>query len=210
MNRSLNLVLDLSFAGFAAVVDGADNDLATDWRSPGARYDDVGDWIEGLLRQAGGAFSELDSIAVGVGPGSFTGIRIAMAFAQGLALPRNLPLYGFNSFAPLLLSCESKLGDRHIAVIPSNAGRFYASSDLHETGVMAGTEELLRLANPETTLIIPARVTQVEALLTGFSDVHIIEGKVNATRLAKHARESNFDALRPHYLQLSAAETKIT
>ena len=47
--------------------------------------------VDALLRQAGSHPSELDLLAVGVGPGSFTGVRIGLAVARGLALSLDLP-----------------------------------------------------------------------------------------------------------------------
>lgn len=47
--------------------------------------------IEQLCRDSGCAVSQADAIAVNVGPGSFTGVRIGVAAAKGLAFPRSLP-----------------------------------------------------------------------------------------------------------------------
>src|ERR1035438_2510474 len=44
---------------------------------------------------------ELGLLAVGLGPGSFTGIRVGIAAAKGLALPRKLPIKGASSFDAL-------------------------------------------------------------------------------------------------------------
>ena len=41
--------------------------------------------------------SEIDQIAVCTGPGSFTGLRVALAFAKGLALPRSIPVIGISA-----------------------------------------------------------------------------------------------------------------
>jgi tRNA threonylcarbamoyladenosine biosynthesis protein TsaB len=48
--------------------------------------------IESMLRDAGLTFSQLDAIAFGSGPGSFTGVRIACACAQGLAFAHDIDL----------------------------------------------------------------------------------------------------------------------
>jgi tRNA threonylcarbamoyladenosine biosynthesis protein TsaB len=55
-------------------------------------------FLERLLATAGLAASELDGVAFGAGPGSFTGLRIACGLAQGLAFARDLPVIAISSF----------------------------------------------------------------------------------------------------------------
>jgi tRNA threonylcarbamoyladenosine biosynthesis protein TsaB len=57
--------------------------------------------IDALLRQAGSHPSDVDRLAVGVGPGSFTGVRIGLAVARGLALSLDLPGAGVSTLAAL-------------------------------------------------------------------------------------------------------------
>jgi tRNA threonylcarbamoyladenosine biosynthesis protein TsaB len=53
--------------------------------------------VETLMANAGVAFSELDRVAVIVGPGSFTGLRVGVAFARGLGLSLDIPVAGVTS-----------------------------------------------------------------------------------------------------------------
>ena len=69
------------------------------------------DMISDLLDHAGVALSSLDAIAFGRGPGSFTGVRIATAVAQGLGLAVDLPLVPVSSLGALALAA----GRRHRA-----------------------------------------------------------------------------------------------
>ena len=49
------------------------------------------DWVEALLEEAQLNFRDLDAIAVGIGPGAFTGIRIGVGIGQGMAFAADLP-----------------------------------------------------------------------------------------------------------------------
>lgn len=57
--------------------------------------------VEALMRDAGLAFDTLDRVAVVAGPGSFTGIRVGVAFARGLALSLDIPAVGVSSLEAL-------------------------------------------------------------------------------------------------------------
>ena len=57
--------------------------------------------VDALLRQAGSHPTDLDRLAVGIGPGSFTGVRIGLAVARGLALSLELPGVGVSTLAAL-------------------------------------------------------------------------------------------------------------
>ena len=60
-------------------------------------------WAEQLLADADVAKSQLDAIAVGRGPGAFTGVRLAVALAQGIALALDRPVVPVSTLAALAL-----------------------------------------------------------------------------------------------------------
>lgn len=57
--------------------------------------------VEAVLSAAGAAFSDIDRIAVTIGPGSFAGIRVGVAFARGLSLALKVPVVGVSSLAAI-------------------------------------------------------------------------------------------------------------
>ena len=66
--------------------------------------------IKLLLKLASAQLQDLDAIAVGCGPGSFTGIRLACSIAQGLAFSNNLKTSQVSSLEVLAKNINTKLG----------------------------------------------------------------------------------------------------
>jgi tRNA threonylcarbamoyl adenosine modification protein YeaZ len=91
------LGIDGALDGFsAALIDGRSVSEAASDR-PDALEAGLGR-IAGLLGRRGLALRDLDRLAVGIGPGSFTGVRIAVSYAKALALATGLPLCGISSY----------------------------------------------------------------------------------------------------------------
>lgn len=80
----------------SAFVDG-DEVLGERWSRAQTLLEDV----DALLRQAGAHPSDIDQLAVGIGPGSFTGVRIGLAVARGLALSLGVEGAGVSTLAAL-------------------------------------------------------------------------------------------------------------
>jgi tRNA threonylcarbamoyladenosine biosynthesis protein TsaB len=77
--------------------------------------------VEELLGRAGMSFDDLDRVAVGIGPGTFTGLRIGIATARALAQARALPLVGVSTLHSLAYGAEVALADGHAieTVVPT-------------------------------------------------------------------------------------------
>lgn len=84
--------------------------------------------IMALLAEAGLKLRDLDGLAYGMGPGSFTGLRIACGVAQGLALGADLPVLGISTLEAL--AEESRVGhggDRIAACLDARMNEIYAA-----------------------------------------------------------------------------------
>lgn len=83
--------------------------------------------IERAVAAAGG-WSVVDRLAVGVGPGTFTGLRVGIATARGLALGRGLPVSGVGSLDALARGLGEIAGARaRLAVTDARRGEVFAT-----------------------------------------------------------------------------------
>src|SRR3990172_5808575 len=64
------------------------------WQSTGRHTSELMPRIVWMIEQASSAMSDLTGLAVSIGPGSFTGLRVGLAVAKGLALANDLPIVG--------------------------------------------------------------------------------------------------------------------
>ena len=88
--------------------------------------------VDSLLRDAGVKLTQLDGIAFGMGPGSFTGVRIACGATQGLALGANLPVAGVCTLQAL---AEGSGRPRVIAALDARMGELYLAAYEKRDGV---------------------------------------------------------------------------
>jgi tRNA threonylcarbamoyladenosine biosynthesis protein TsaB len=91
--------------------------------------------VEGLLAEAGTGWDEVGRIAVGAGPGGFTGLRIGIATARALAQATGVPLVPVSSLAALAAGSGDPDG-AVAAVLDARRGEVFA-------GVYAGRRELM-------------------------------------------------------------------
>jgi tRNA threonylcarbamoyladenosine biosynthesis protein TsaB len=101
--------------------------------------------IAELLAEAGWSRSQIDRIGVSVGPGSFTGLRVGIACAQGLAMGLGLPLLGVTSLAAMARAVPEAISGLRCAVLDARRGEVFAAA--YQAGPRAA-ERLAPLALP--------------------------------------------------------------
>ena len=81
-------------------------------------------WSEQLLAKADLEKTDLQAIGVGIGPGAFTGVRLAVSLAQGMALALNLPVVPVSTLAaiaqaqdhdgPIAVAMDARMGECYV------------------------------------------------------------------------------------------------
>ncbi|BBE73754.1 tRNA (adenosine(37)-N6)-threonylcarbamoyltransferase complex dimerization subunit type 1 TsaB [Oharaeibacter diazotrophicus] len=83
--------------------------------------------VDAVLAEAGVALADVDRFAVTVGPGSFTGIRVGVAAARGLALATGRPAVGIGSLPALAASLPEPAEGPVLATVDARRGEVYAA-----------------------------------------------------------------------------------
>jgi tRNA threonylcarbamoyladenosine biosynthesis protein TsaB len=112
--------------------------------------------IESLLIEAGVSRRDLGAIAVGRGPGAFTGVRLAISVAQGLALGLDVPVLPISSLAALAQDTPTGFDAPILATIDARMGEIYAGAfvrDAHGIVESIAAESV----GPASRLVLPAR-----------------------------------------------------
>jgi tRNA threonylcarbamoyladenosine biosynthesis protein TsaB len=85
--------------------------------------------VDQVLAEAGLAPAELDAVAYGHGPGSFTGLRIAAGVAQGLAYGLDRPLFGVSTLEALALGAHRRHALSHVVTaLDARMGEIYVAA----------------------------------------------------------------------------------
>jgi len=121
------LALEFSSAQRSVAVACAGNpQISAEAVETGAGGTRAFEMIESVLREAGLAREQIEVIAVGLGPGSYTGIRVALSIAQGWQLARGVKLLGVSSAECLVAQAQAeKIFGRVNVVIDAQRNEFY-------------------------------------------------------------------------------------
>jgi tRNA threonylcarbamoyladenosine biosynthesis protein TsaB len=175
--------------------------------------------IQEILESSGSSWAEIDRIAVGVGPGTFTGLRIGIATAQALSQSTGIPLVGVSTLASLELGAREALGPGRpvLAVIDARRGEAFVAGPgispavLTPTalGEVAGTQASNGvIAIGDGALKFRETLEQAGATVPeDGSPLHRVCARYHCW-LAEAAAPSEDNRVEPQYLRVPDAELK--
>jgi tRNA threonylcarbamoyladenosine biosynthesis protein TsaB len=156
-----------------------------------------------LMARAGTAFADLALVVVTIGPGSFTGLRVGLAFARGVSLASGAPLAGIGTLAALAAGVVGVAA----GVIDARRGQVYVQAfeegrPLTEPDILPLAEAVARLRGVRRgplALIGPGAALLAEAIPDAAVDPRPAPDLAALGRLAESARPAA--DLRPLYLR---------
>jgi tRNA threonylcarbamoyl adenosine modification protein YeaZ len=167
-----------------------------------------------VMSEAGLAFAELDLLAATTGPGSFTGVRIAISAARGLALVTGAKLFGTDSLSVMAKGAvaRSAVKQEPFAVaVDARRGMLYlglydASGRKREGPILIAPDAAARLLSHDIHLAVgsgAALLAEAAEARGHFVEARLAELQPSAGALAAMARESGetVAVLRPLYLR---------
>ena len=115
--------------GSVAAIDGASVLCSLQSTEQTAHAERLLALVQAVLGQAGWSLADLELIASGMGPGSFTGVRVGMATAKGLASATGLPLLGVVSLEAMAEAARRLQGARPVlALLDAKKGEVFAAA----------------------------------------------------------------------------------
>lgn len=97
-------------------------------KEPGAHAEKLLLLVDEVFEKAGLSFADLDAVAVSQGPGSYTGLRIGVSTAKGIAYALEIPLIGINTLQAMAASQPVAPGDYVVAVLDARRKEVYTQT----------------------------------------------------------------------------------
>ena len=102
----LSIETSTDWCGVALISDGKCIDKIQE-RIPRGHSEHLPIYYEQIINKSKNLIEKIDAISVSIGPGSFTGLRIGLGFAKGLAFAKNLPIIPVPTLEIISNSCKN-------------------------------------------------------------------------------------------------------
>jgi tRNA threonylcarbamoyl adenosine modification protein YeaZ len=193
------IAIDAASSDLSLALAAPDGSLVGDdaWPSAQRQSAELLPRLLDLLARHGHELRAVTAVAIGTGPGSFTGLRVAMALAKGVAFALDRPIHGFPSLdawleaQPDAVAAVARAGARDAYVLPRGA---------EVPGIVAGDELASRLA--AARVVAPTELAEAFGL-SGMVRPHGAPAMARAAAARVAAGESGDDlaTLEPIYLR---------
>ena len=220
------LAFDTASAATAVAVQAADGSVAESRHDPGpgerpGHGERLLALVEKTLADAGESLQRIDRLAVGTGPGSFTGLRIGVATARALAQAHGIGLVGVSTLQALADAASEHAGEATVlAMLDARRGEAFAAAWQGERRMLApaaldpaalrrAVAQLPRplLAVGEGAVRFRAEIEPAGTTVPPDDDpLHRVSARPMC-RLAAAAEPGRIEAVLPEYLRLPDAET---
>lgn len=165
--------------------------------------------IEAMLARGGVGYGDIDAIGVGIGPGSFTGIRLGVSAARGLALAIGKPAIGVSMFAVM---AHGRTEGEMLISLPGPVGSAYIQRFREQHA--QGEAHQIAPENPPTDLhgfngieVIGWRAeTIARQIAASFQDAAPVDIPATIARIALTRLKNGGDGSRPAPLYVRAAD----
>ncbi len=168
--------------------------------------------IDAALGAAGNSFQEIDRVVIAVGPGSFTGIRVGVATARGLALALKIPAVGVSNLEAVAAETAVRHPDQNVMAVFSSANDMVQAAvyDPFAKFIYApetmSTEYAVQLARNHAAVVTGSGIAAIQALAPEL----VADGNSVTADVATYARigSAKEPAERPKPLYLREPDAK--
>ena len=211
------LTLDTVASLCAAGVWDADagRELSRCVRDPGKGHAEIlMSVIDAALAAAGRAYADLGGIAVAVGPGSFTGIRVGVSTARGLALALSVPSTGVSTLDALADEARAAFPGRPVLVaLDARRDEIYVATYGPDDTQSAAPRivrlpEAVELARQGAPVLAGNAATMIAKAAGGGFDVATEAATADIATYARLAGRQGFSGEKPRPLYLRGADAK--
>jgi tRNA threonylcarbamoyladenosine biosynthesis protein TsaB len=163
--------------------------------------------ITELLQSAGIGFADLEGVAVGIGPGAFTGLRIGVASARAIATASGIPLTGVSSLAALEANVSATHDRPVLPVIDARRKEFFFRVDGKDA--VGPAEDLLAaarlqgnaLAIGDGAIKLAEALTEAGVLVPERDDPRHVVSALKMLELAEAIEPTPVDLVVPNYIR---------
>lgn len=135
------LIINTSGGGLEFVLDGHYKSVDVEKQSTALPQE-----CENFIAESGASWPDISAIGVVVGPGSFTGIRLGIAYAKGLSMGLNIPIIGISAFDLYLAATP----DAFVAIDSGRGDFFVAANGLEPQVIEIDELETKQMEWPRT------------------------------------------------------------